>query len=58
MSKKVTIELTSEQREKIKNETGKDMTSLDFEALEDRNAPSVFGRGPGRDGMTPVDPEQ
>ena len=41
--KKVTIELTADQRQKIKDATGKDRTSLDFEPLEDRDAPSVFG---------------
>ena len=41
--KKVTIELTSDQRQKIKDATGKDLNTLDFEPLEDRDAPSVFG---------------
>ena len=48
MGKKVTIELTSEQKDKIKNESGKELTELTFEPLEDRDAPKgrPFGQTP------------
>lgn len=37
--KKVTIELTPDQKKQIKDETGKELSSLEFDALEDRDAP-------------------
>lgn len=37
----VTIELTEEQREQIKRATGKLVTALKLEALEDRANPGV-----------------
>jgi hypothetical protein len=40
--KKVTIELTSEQRDKIRSETGADVKSFTYEALENRDAPKKF----------------
>ena len=48
MGKKVTIELTSDQKDKIRNETGKELHELTFEPLEDRDAPKgrPFGQTP------------
>ena len=48
MGKKVTIELTSDQKDKIRNETGKELNELTFEPLEDRDAPKgrPFGQTP------------
>ncbi|MFQ5693369.1 MAG: hypothetical protein ACE5IM_10045 [Nitrospinota bacterium] len=46
--KKVTIELTPDQRKKIKDETGKELSSLEFDALEDRDAPKIL-KGGGSD---------
>ncbi len=43
--KKVSIELTADQQKKIKDATGKDLSKLEFEPLEDRDAPNVFGSG-------------
>jgi hypothetical protein len=44
-SKSVTIELTADQRKKIKMETGSDVATLKVEALEDRVAPSIITGG-------------
>ena len=43
--KKVTINLTSEQQDKIRAETGEDVKSFTYEALESRDAPKVAGGG-------------
>jgi hypothetical protein len=52
--KKVTIELTSEQRDKIRAETGEDVKSFTYEALENRDAPKSI---PGGDlGGEPLEP--
>jgi hypothetical protein len=40
---KVTIELTSAQREQIRNETGDEVTGFTWEALESRDAPKIGG---------------
>ncbi len=65
---KVTIELTSEQREQIRHETGDEVVGFTWERLESRDAPKIGGgvsiqfarvgekpliRGGG---MTPTDP--
>ena len=42
--KKVTIELTDAQKEKLKNEGGIEISSLTYDALEDRFAPKRFAR--------------
>ena len=39
MHKKVTIELTPEQKDRIKSETGEDVKDFTYEALESRDAP-------------------
>lgn len=46
MSKRVSIKLTQEQMDAIKNATGKDAKELEFsvEELEERIAPARFGR--------------
>jgi len=43
--KKVTISLTSEQQDKIRSETGEDVKSFTYEALESRDAPKIAGGG-------------
>ena len=68
---KVTIELTSEQREQIRHETGDEVIGFTWETLESRDAPKVGGGvsgfvlagGDARDmpvirggGVSPVDP--
>jgi hypothetical protein len=40
---KVTIELTSEQREQIRHETGDQVTAFTCEKLESRDAPKIGG---------------
>jgi hypothetical protein len=42
---KVTIELTSDQREQIRSETGDEVVGFTYEALENRDAPKVGGGG-------------
>lgn len=42
----VTIELTEDQRSLIRKETGVEVTSLKFDALEDRVAPSAMIKQP------------
>ena len=44
---KVTIELTSEQREQIHHETGDEIIGFTWERLESRDAPKVAGGGGG-----------
>ena len=67
---KVTIELTSQQREQIREETGDEVTAFTWEKLESRDAPKVGGgmsaefvRNGAEDravarggGLSPVDP--
>jgi hypothetical protein len=43
--KKVTISLTSAQQDQIRNETGEDVKSFTYEALEGRDAPKIAGGG-------------
>ncbi len=43
--KKVIISLTSEQQDKIRSETGEDVKSFTYEALESRDAPKIAGGG-------------
>ena len=43
MAKKVTIELTPDQQQTIRNETGAEVKTLTLEALEDRDAPKAGG---------------
>ena len=57
MAKKVTIELTPDQRNKIKMETGKELRTLEFEPLEDRAAPSAGPKMPGSPFPVVKDPE-
>ncbi len=45
--KKVTISLTSEQQDRIRSETGEDVKSFTYEALESRDAPKIAGGGLG-----------
>ena len=48
--KKVTIELTDAQKDKLKKDAGIEINSLTYDALEDRFAPKVRGfsqPGPG-----------
>ncbi len=40
---KVTIELTSEQREQIRHETGDEVVGFTWETLESRDAPKIGG---------------
>ena len=40
---KVTIELTSKQREQIRHETGDEVTAFTCERLESRDAPKIGG---------------
>ena len=40
---KVTIELTSEQQEQIRHETGDEVIGFTWEPLENRDAPKVVG---------------
>ena len=40
---KVTIELTSEQREQIRHETGDEVMGFTWEKLESRDAPKIAG---------------
>ncbi len=47
--KKVTINLTAEQRSQIRSETGDDVQDFTYEALENRDAPKVAGGGLGDD---------
>lgn len=46
MTNRVSIKLTKEQQEAIKNATGKDASALEFsvEELEERIAPARLGR--------------
>lgn len=44
--KKVTISLTSAQQDQIRAETGEDVKSFTYEALESRDAPKIAGGGP------------
>ncbi len=43
--KKVTISLTSAQQDQIRAETGEDVKSFTYEALEGRDAPKIAGGG-------------
>ncbi len=43
--KKVTISLTSAQQDQIKSETGENVKSFTYEALEGRDAPKIAGGG-------------
>ncbi len=43
--KKVTISLTSDQQNQIKAETGEEVKSFTYEALEGRDAPKIAGGG-------------
>ncbi len=43
--KKVTISLTSAQQDQIKAETGEEVKSFTYEALESRDAPKIAGGG-------------
>lgn len=45
--KKVTISLTSAQQDQIRAETGEDVKSFTYEALEGRDAPKIAGGGLG-----------
>ena len=46
--KKVTINLTSEQQDKIRAETGENVKTFTYEALESRDAPKIIaGSGSG-----------
>ena len=40
---KITIELTSAQREQIRNETGDEVMAFTWEQLENRDAPKIGG---------------
>jgi hypothetical protein len=40
---KVKIELTAEQRDQLRQETGDDFQTFTFEALENRDAPKLGG---------------
>ncbi len=40
---KVTIELTSEQRNQIRDHTGEEMVAFTWEKLESRDAPKIGG---------------
>jgi hypothetical protein len=42
---KVTIQLTSNQREQIRHETGDEVTGFTWEKLESRDAPKIGGAG-------------
>ena len=67
---KVTIELTSQQREQIREETGDEVTAFTWEKRESREAPkggggmsAEFARNGAEDrplvrggGLTPLDP--
>lgn len=39
----IRIELTPEQRDQLRRETGRDVTVLRVDVLEDREPPAVFG---------------
>ncbi len=47
--KKVTISLTSAQQDQIRAETGEDVKSFTYEALEGRDAPKIGAPGGGID---------
>ena len=44
---KVTIELTPEQRDQLRKDTGDDFQRFSYEALESRDAPKVGGGASG-----------